>query len=252
MVKITRSISLIIPAYNEEERILFTLRKVSQYLRNNFFEYEIIVVDDGSRDKTFDLVRQFAGKTGNSRIVPFRIERNKGKGGAIRMGVRQAKKDLVAFVDADLAYDLEGLSVMAGIIEEKGMDMVIGGRDLPGSHLDSSYSITRKFMGKTYSLLIRLFLFPGIPDTQCGFKCFKRKSAQRLFEKVTIDRFGFDVEALYIAEKWNLKIERIPVKLTCSGDSRVNLLFDSLNMFFDLFRIRRNERKGLYKDEGGG
>lgn len=239
---IDASVSVIIPAYNEGASIRRVVESVYAFLQNNFSGFEIIVVDDGSTDSTAAQIQSLLPR------VPVQVIHNpgnKGKGYSIRRGVERAEKDYVFFCDADLSTPLEEL---AGFFPyfAAGYDIVIGSRAVPGSRLVVKQGFLRRSMGKGFNLLLRCFLFGGIRDTQCGFKCFKREHARRLFALQTVDRFCFDAEVLYIARRRGLKIKEAGVEWTNRADSRVAMTRDSLNMFADLFRIKINGWKGVY------
>ena len=247
---IDAGVSIVIPAYNEGANIRRVVEDVYAFLRANFPDFEIIVVDDGSRDDTVACLESLVS------TIPLKIVRNpgnKGKGYSVKSGVMRAEKDFVLFCDADLSTPLKEL---IGFFDHfaAGYDIVIGSRAMPDSRLAVKQGFLRRSMGKTFNFFLRVLLFGGIRDTQCGFKCFKRGQARRLFALQTIDRFCFDAEVLFIARRLGLKIKEAGVEWRNRSDSRVAIIKDSFNMFADLFRIRINAWRDVYdsvKAEGG-
>lgn len=245
---IDASVSVIIPAYNEGAGIRRAVETVYAFLKNNFPGFEIIVVDDGSTDSTAAQIESLLPR------VPLQAIRNpvnRGKGYSIRRGVERAEKEHVFFCDADLSTPLEELT---GFFPHfaAGYDIVIGSRAAAGSRLVAKQGLLRRSLGKCFNLFLRGFLFGGIRDTQCGFKCFKREHARRLFALQTVDRFCFDAEVLYIARRRGLRIKEAGVAWTNRADSRVAMMRDSFTMFADLFRIKINGWKGVYDAVSAG
>jgi len=236
------SISIIIPAYNEEERIEESLNKILVYLKKNKTKYEIIVVDDGSTDNTAKLVKKFKPS-----VKVLRNNVNSGKGYSVKKGIENAKYEFILFTDADLATPINELGAMLKVLK-KGYDVVIASRNLPESRILTRQPIHRQLSGKTFSLLVRMLLLPGIKDTQCGFKLFRAAAARRISKIQTIFRFCFDVEMLYIAKKLGFKIKEVPVAWVDKKGSRVSLFKDSFSMFIDLIKIKYNGLTGRYKE----
>lgn len=243
---IESGISLIIPAYNEGANIRRVVEEASAFLSRNFRRYEVIVVDDGSTDATVEALRTLP-RAGLKILVNGT---NQGKGFSVRRGVEAAELEYVLFSDADLSTPL---AEVLGFFTQfnAGYDIVIGSRAVQGSRLAKRQGLLRRSMGKTFNRILQLLLFKGIRDTQCGFKCFKREQAQRIFRLQRIRRFCFDAEALFIASLWGLRIKEEGVEWRNRADSRVAIVADSLNMFCDLFRIRVNGWRGLYDQEKG-
>lgn len=239
-------LSLVIPAFREEERLGQTLPAFASFLAGLGVGCEIVVVDDGSADRTAEIVETFSGDG----PVPVRLVRHparRGKGEAVRTGILAAAGEQVFFTDADLPYDLRFLSRALPRLREGAADVVIGGRDLPDSREDRAFPWLRRVFGKTYALLVRGALGLGFGDTQCGIKGFRGDIARELVSVLTIPGFGFDAELLFVARRWGLRIERLPVTLHHRGRSSVRLAGDSLRMLGDLFRIRRNQARGRYR-----
>lgn len=238
-------VSIVIPAYNEEATLDRTLGELTAYFRSAGLRYELIVVDDGSTDGTKDLVAARARE--DEAIRSFSLDRNRGKGAAVRQGVREARGEVVAFIDADLPYRLQNLGDAIALVQSATADIAIGGRDLAASEVDPSYPGLRRFMGRSFSLVVRLVLFRGIPDTQCGLKAFSRRAAKLLFAESKVDGFGFDFEILFLANRHGFRIERIPVSMSHRHESKVRLVRDSLRMVADLVRVRLLDAKMAYR-----
>lgn len=238
-------VSLIIPAYNEEKRIIHTIDHVLRFMGEHFNSYEVIVVDDGSIDRTVKILTKYK----NRHLKIISQGENRGKGQAIKTGMLHAKGQYIFFTDADLPYPLEGMLTAIKVFRTTGTHLVIGSRDLYKEKCDIPYPLYRKVMSKIFSLFINVVLGLGIPDTQCGFKGFTNDTAKHIFPLVTIEGFGFDFEVLYIAKKYKLKIESIPVNLSHSEGSKVNIFSDSIKMVRDALKVRINDWKGLYHPE---
>jgi len=236
-------LSLVIPAYNEQQMIAATLENLHQFLQVRYESFEILVVDDGSTDETAHVVSQFSETHPNVRLLEQGT--NQGKGCAIQRGVQESQGEYILFMDADLPYDLAAVDVFMTALRSK-YDLAIGSRHMPGSKI-RGVPLLRYLTGQVFSLLVAMLMFPGIRDTQCGLKGFRAEAARQIFERVRIRKFGFDVEALYIARKRRYTILPIPVQMTgFRSDSRVRLLRDSSRMFLDLFTIRWNDLRGNY------
>jgi len=231
-------LSVVIPAYNEEERIVTTLRAVIAYLRKQPYASEVIVVDDGSRDRTVERAAEALGGMGRHAILRF--PRNRGKGAAVKEGVKNAAGEYILFSDADLSTPIEEVEKFWPRMDE-GCDVVIGSRALDGADIQVRQSFFRELMGKTFNLFVRSLVMKGIPDTQCGFKLFRRDAAKDVFARVAIDGFSFDVEALYLCR--GRRVRQVPVVWRNSPQSKVRIVRSSLGMLADLFKIRRLHRK---------
>lgn len=237
-------VSLILPAYNEEQLIGSTLRVLVDHLSARHPDYEILVVDDGSQDGTPRVVEEFCLHQARVRLLSQVT--NQGKGCAIKRGVRESLGECILFMDADLPYHLEAIETMLETLH-KGDDLAIGSRHLHGSEI-RQVPLLRYIAGQVFSLLVAVLMFPGIHDTQCGIKGFRALAARQIFQRLTIRKFGFDVEVLYIARKLGFSIKQIPVRMIgFRYDSRIQVLRDSGRMFLDLFTIRWNDLRGVYK-----
>ncbi|MGQ9832429.1 MAG: dolichyl-phosphate beta-glucosyltransferase [Candidatus Villigracilaceae bacterium] len=239
-------VSVVLPAFNEENLIAGTLASLDAFLAERFARYEIIVVDDGSCDQTAKIVRRWR-PSGKAQLRLLVNEINLGKGYAIQRGVLSSRAPFIVFMDADLPYRLEAIDLFLQALQN-GCDLAIGSRVLAGSHVEGVPPL-RFVAGQIFSWLVQALLFRGLPDTQCGFKAFTAQAAREIFSRLTIRGFGFDVEALYLARKFGFKIQAVPVQMTTTyrRDSRVRLPSDSLRMFLNLFQVRWNDLRGRYK-----
>jgi len=240
-------LSLIIPAYNEEKRLPKTLTEVDSYLRTRDYDYEILVVNDGSGDKTVEIAKNLIPGIKNLRVTGY--NRNQGKGYAVRFGMMEAKGDFRLFSDADNSTSVDQVEKMWPEIE-KGADIVIGSRDIKGAVLDPPQPwIRQMLLGEGFKLFRKLVLgLWKIEDTQCGFKCFSKEAAENIFPKCRISRFAFDPEILIIADKMGYKIKEIPVYWKNDLESKVK--FKSiLKIALDLFVIKLNSLRGFYGKE---
>jgi len=236
-------ISLIIPVYNEEKRIKLTLGKCISYFKNKKIDYEIIIVDDGSTDKTRLIIKDFLSKNKNIKLTKQR--KNKGKGYSVKEGMLLANGDYLLFSDADLSTPIEEIEKFIKVMK-KGYDIVIASRNMKDSIIPIKQPFFRKFLGQVFPLIVNLLILPGYKDTQCGFKLFKKEVAIKIFSKQKINDFGFDVEILFIAKKYGYKIKEIPVIWSNSLVSKVSPLLDSIRMFLDILKIRLNDIKNTY------
>ena len=225
-------ISLIIPAYNEEERIEKTLVKSMGFMKDNFDDFEIIVVDDGSSDKTCNIVKDF------SEIKLIELEKNQGKGAAVRQGMLSAIGDIRIFTDADLSTPIEEVKKAVYYLENES-DVFIGSRALDHSMVKKHQPFYREFMGKVFNKIVQIFILWGIKDTQCGFKGFTKNSAEGIFARTVFDGFSFDVEVLYLARQLDFKISEVPIVWYNDERTTVSAISDSVNMFADIFRIKK-------------
>ena len=237
-------ISLIIPAFEEADRIAGTLSTVNSELRSSLQksdDIEVIVVDDGSNDATSEIARK-AGAD-----VVIRLEENKGKGAAIRAGVQEANGSVVAFTDADLAYNPRQVVKLVTLVES-GYDMVVGSRQ----HIETKNLVRagrfREVGGRLINIATSGILLGHYRDTQCGLKAFKSQVAKSLFDAGTLDGFSFDVELFHLAERWDLSLKEIPVEVENSQRSSVSAFRDGVFLLLDLIRIRQRARRGVYPE----
>lgn len=232
-------LTIVIPAYNEENRIIETLLRIDEYLDAQAYSSEVVVVDDGSTDSTFDLVEKFADS--HKRFKVLHHEPNRGKGYAVRSGVLTAAGEYVLISDADLATPIEELEHLWNHISD-GADIAIASRPLRESKLVERQPFYREFAGRAFNWVVRLLAVRGIHDTQCGFKLFNRDCAQAIFARCTLDGFSFDIEVLHLAQRLGYRIAEVPVHWYHRPGSKVRLLRDGLRMMADLVRIRLRHR----------
>ena len=232
-----------IPAYNEGARLGPTLDRVLDFLRQQNWDAEVIVVDDGSRDNTADLVRQYAERSGNVRLV--QNPGNHGKGYSVRNGVLHAQGSLVLFTDADLSSPIEEAPKLLQALQD-GADVAIGSRWLRTELQTQRQSVARQVMGRAFNVLLRILLRLPFKDTQCGFKAFRRSAAKALFPLQKIEGWGFDPEILFLACKLNLKVAEVPVVWAHDEGTRINPLADGSKMVMEMMRIRWYSITGRY------
>lgn len=236
-------LSLIIPTYNEGKNIEATLKIMLDFLETNFESFEMIVVDDGSKDQTVSVLKSIKHPS----LVLLPLKENKGKGNAIKAGMLKAQGHYCFFTDADLPYELKNIKNAIEISKKTKSSLVIGSRHLYEKKHAIDYPFHRKIMSKGFSIYNKVILNLGITDTQCGFKGFTYQAAKTIFPLVTIEGFGFDVEVLFIAKNKGLKIELIPVSMRYTDDSKVNIIKDSLKMMKDTLKIRYNHLRKYYQ-----
>lgn len=241
MPPLNTQLSVVIPAYNEGKRIESTLEKILDYFRGQKTSFEIIVVDDGSKDRGGEIFRSFSKNYPEVKILRHRI--NLGKGAAVKTGVLEAKGDYILFSDADLSTPIEEVEKLLLGVKEEEHDIAIASRGLPGSKIVVSQPWYRQLVGRFFPLLVHLLVFKDVKDTQCGFKLFKRDVARELFSSQKITGFSFDVETLYLAKKRGYRIKEVPVVWFNSRESQVRILRDSFLMLKDLWRIRLTHKK---------
>jgi len=237
-------ISVVVPCFNEEKTIYFNLKNIFDYLNNRFHDFELIAVNDGSADKTLEKLRRF------QKEFPIRIidnQPNEGKGKAVQRGILKSRFETVMFLDADLGIPIEELD---GFLEEvkNGFDLVIASRFVPGLKILRPVVWHRRIMEKIFRLLrIIIINIWNIKDTQCGFKVFRRVAAMKIFSRLTVKRFAFDAEVIFLANKFGYKMKELPISLQNPPESHIRLVRDPLNMTWDLLRIRVNDWRGKYK-----
>lgn len=238
-------LSVIIPVYNEEDRVGKTLQSAMAYLKKKRLFAEILVVDDGSKDGTVAVVEKFKPKSKARQILRIlRHNINRGKGAAVRTGALAAKGEIVLFMDADNATPLSEYEKFKPFLE-KGMEVVLGSRAVDRSQVRIPQPLYRQALGRVGNLFIQLLAVPGIKDTQCGFKAFTHKAARHIFPLQTINRFGFDFELLFLAHKQGFSMKEVAVQWFNSPFSKVKM-GDYLHTLIELLTIRWNNLKGLY------
>ena len=235
--------SIVIPAYNESARLDATLEKVLAYVHAQEWDAEVIVVNDGSRDNTADIVRTFAEKDPALRLVEN--PGNRGKGYSVRNGMLNARGRIVLFSDADLSSPIEEAPKLFQALEE-GADIAIGSRWLRAETQTQRQPLHRQLFGRIFNLILRLTLGLQFADTQCGFKAFKQPAVQAIFPLQRIERWGFDPEILFLARKLKFKVQEVPVAWGHSGGTRINPLVDGSRMVMEMLHIRWLDLKGKY------
>jgi dolichyl-phosphate beta-glucosyltransferase len=235
--------SIVIPAYNESSRLRASLAKVLAYVHAQNWNAEVIVVNDGSRDDTAEIVRTLAAKDSMLRLIEN--PGNRGKGYSVRNGMLHAKGAVVLFTDADLSSPIEEASKLLKALDE-GADIAIGSRWLRAETQTQRQPLYRQLFGRIFNLLLRLTLGLNFKDTQCGFKAFKQPAVHAIFPLQKIERWGFDPEILFLARKLGFKVQEIPVLWGHSGGTRINPLVDGTRMFAEMLRIRWYSITGKY------
>ncbi len=234
-------LSVVIPAYNEEKRITKTLQSLKDYFKNKDYEYEIIVVNDGSKDNTVQVVKDF-GLTGLSVIDN---KKNNGKGYAVKQGMLKAKGKFRLFMDADNSTTIDHIEKMLPYFDEN-YDIIIASIAVKGAKIANTEKFYKRIFGQMGNLFIQLMLVPGIKDTQRGFKIFTSKAAEDVFKRLTLKRWGFDFEALAVARKLKYKIKEVPVRWKNDPESKVKLSA-YIKTLFEAVKVRFNLWKGIYE-----
>lgn len=237
------SYSLVIPAYNESSRIRPTLDEILRYIAQQKWNAEILVVDDGSRDDTAAIVREYA--RAHPQIQLVQNPGNRGKGYSVRNGMVHARGDICLFTDADLSSPIAEAEKLFDAIR-KGADIAIGSRWLRAELQTERQPLYRQAFGRIFNMLLRIVLGLRFRDTQCGFKAFRREAAQRIFPLQRIERWGFDPEILFLARRMSFRTVEVPVIWAHSEGTRLHPFRDGLRMFGDVMRIRCNALTGAY------
>jgi dolichyl-phosphate beta-glucosyltransferase len=234
-------LSVVIPAYNEEKRIEKTLVEVLNYFKEQEYTYEIIVVNDGSKDKTEQIIKKYSFKNKKLKLISYKP--NHGKGYAVRTGILASKGEFILFSDADLSTPIQETERL--LEAAKYCDVVIASRSVKESKIKTVFY--RRLMGLVFVMFVKILAVPGINDTQCGFKMFRKAAALKLFNQQKIDGWAFDVEVLYLARKYGYKIQELGVKWQHFEHENVNPVLQSFKMFREIAKIRINDLKGIYK-----
>jgi dolichyl-phosphate beta-glucosyltransferase len=241
-------LSVVVPVYNEESRVGKTLEDSMAYLKKKKIRAEVLIVDDGSRDKTLEVVGKLKRKAVRGLTLKIlRHEVNRGKGAAVRTGALAAQGETVLFMDADNATPLSEYDKFRPLLKE-GIEVIVGSRAVNRKEVKVPQPFYRQALGRLANLLIQLMVVPGIWDTQCGFKAFTRKAALRIFPLQTINRFGFDFELLFLAHKFGFSMREISVQWFNSPFSKVRM-GDYVLTFIELISIRWNDLKGRYESK---
>jgi glycosyltransferase involved in cell wall biosynthesis len=244
-------LSIVIPAFDEGQRIAKTLDATLDYLDLQTYSSEILVVDDGSRDNTIEVVSSFHSRAG-SRLRVIRNPGNRGKGYSVRHGMQSAKGDIGLFFDADLATPPGEIPKVIDPIREGRFDVVFGSRALDKSLIGTHQSFFREAIGRTGNLLQRALTGLAFKDTQCGFKAFSRAAIDRVFPLQQIEGFGFDPEVLYIAKKHGFRLLEVPVRWNHVEGSKIHVIGTPLKVLLEVASIRFNNLAGKYNQPEGG
>src|SRR5437762_2947358 len=235
--------SIIIPAYNEGQRIAATLEKIIAYVSQQRWQAELIVVNDGSTDNTVEVVNSFKSRAPYLRLVEN--PGNRGKGYSVRNGMLHASGDILLFTDADLSAPIYEAEKLFRAIED-GADVAIGSRWLNRELQKERQPIHRELLGRAFNIALRIVLGLSYKDTQCGFKAFTREAAQRIFPNLKIERWGFDPEILFLANRLKLKVVEVPVEWSHDERSHISPMKDGIRMLGEMVKVRLNSVGGKY------
>lgn len=236
-------LSMIIPAYNEEKRIEKTLNEILSFLRRCNYSHEVIVVDDGSTDRTLDLLKDIQNQHNSLKIIHY--QPNQGKGYAVKKGMLNAHGKYHFFCDADLSTPIDELGLFISHLQN-GCDVVIGSRKMENAEVRVHQPFIRRKMGQVFFFLAKYLVAGNISDITCGFKCFRGNVARDIFSRQQLHDWSFDAEILFIARKYGYKIKEVPVCWSDVAGSKVKLLRDSIRAFQGLLKIRFDDLKGKY------
>lgn len=237
----TPFLSIVIPAHNEESRLPRTLRQIFTFLQRQPYLSEVIIVENASSDRTFEVAARYALEYPNLTVVR---EAQRGKGNAVRLGMLKARGEYRFICDADLSMPIEELEkFLPPAIED--FDIAIGSREAPGA-VRYNEPYYRHLGGRAVNFMIQALILPGLNDTQCGFKCFRAETTEALFRRQTIQGWSFDIELLYLARRKKLRIREIPIQWYFDADSKVRAVRDAIRMFGDILRIHWNTIRGRY------
>ena len=240
----TLDLSIVIPAYNEEGRLPKTLDRIFAYLQDRPCRAEIIVVDDGSSDRTSEIVSTYLQKYPELRLVSN--GGNRGKGFSVRHGMLEARGEIALFTDADLSTPIEEADKLLAVLREPGYEAAIGSRAMDRSLIEVHQSAIREQAGIFFNRLVRSIMGIKFSDTQCGFKAFRRERTRIIFEQQRVERFGFDPEILFLAKRNGLRVAEVPVRWSHDSATKVNVAADGMGMFLELLLIRWNAVRGWY------
>jgi dolichyl-phosphate beta-glucosyltransferase len=234
-------LSVVIPAYNEEYRLPRTLEQIFAFLREQSYASEVLVIENGSSDRTYEIAREFAEHHENLRVLK---EEQRGKGNAVKRGMLEAHGEYRFLCDADLSMPITQINrFLSPQLTE--FDIAIGSREAAGAVRYNEPEF-RHLGGRLINLAIRLLILPGLQDTQCGFKCFRAEVADKIFPCQSISGWSFDIEVLYIARKYGYQIVEVPIDWYFDAETKLRAVSDALRMLRDIFLIHRNNLRGLY------
>jgi glycosyltransferase involved in cell wall biosynthesis len=240
------ALSIVIPAFDEEARLGDTVRKILQFIEKEKLSAELIIVDDGSSDKTAETGEAACAEFPDLQTKVIRYEKNRGKGYAVKIGLQASEADIALFSDADLSTPIEELDKLIKPIQDGEYDVTFGSRALDRSLITTHQPVLREQGGRVMNLIIRTMSGLPFADTQCGFKAFNMKKFRPLLDAMQIDRFGFDIEFLFVADYNQLRLKEIPVRWNNVEGSKVSVVRDTRRMINELRQIRRNAKKGIY------
>lgn len=233
-------LSVIIPAHNEESRLPDTLEQVFHFLEKQSFESEVLVVENGSTDDTFNVAQRFAARQVNCHV----LQSEKGKGAAVRRGMLEARGAYRFMCDADLSMPVEEIEKFIPPKLEQ-FDIAIGSREAKGA-VRFNEPPYRHLGGRGINYIIQLLILPGLNDTQCGFKCLRAEVADDLFKRQTLNGWSFDIELLYMARRRRYHVQEIPIHWYYHPETKVSAVRDALRMIRDIFLIHANALRGIY------
>ncbi len=239
----TPYLSIVFPAFNEADKIEKNLTAVISFFNKKDFPYEVLIVEDGSKDGTLAILQAMEQKFPNLRIFPN--SKNMGKGASVKKGILAARGKYILFSDTDLATPIAEFDKFLPYLE-KGFDIVIGSRWLSSSNVECKQNFTRRFFGNCFYFLIHHFVLPDITDTNCGFKAYRSKAAREIFQKQKLSRWGFDAELLFIARKKGFKIKEVPVSWFAAETSTVKIKSAIFETLGELAKIKWNGWRGVY------
>jgi dolichyl-phosphate beta-glucosyltransferase len=246
-MEMNEKLTIVIPAFNEAKKIEATVDEVTSFISGRGYSYELIIVDDGSKDDTLDIIKRYKALNSNGSIKILENNPNRGKGFVVRKGIIEATGDYILFMDADNSTRIFEIERMLPSFKE-GFDIAIGSRRLknvPGNIVISQPS-SRHILGEIYIYISRLFFKISVRDYNCGFKMFKNNVAKMIFSRQRMDDWSFDLETLFLAEKYKLKIKEVPVNWKHYEGSKVRPVLDGIKSFISIFRIKANDIFGKY------
>ena len=244
----TLDLSIVIPAYNEERRLPKTLESIFAYLEARPYRAEILIVDDGSTDRTAEIVSACRQKYPGLRLVSH--EGNRGKGYSVRHGMLEAHGEITLFTDADLSTPIEEADKLLAALRDEGYDAAVGSRAVDRNLIEIHQPLIREQAGIFFNRLVRRIMGIEFSDTQCGFKAFRRERSRIIFEQQRVERFGFDPEILFLAKRNGLRVAEVPVRWSHDPATKVNVVADGIRMILELLLIRWNAVRGRYPRAG--
>lgn len=240
--------AVIIPAYNEDQRILPTLERVRDYLSGQNYSWSVTLISDGSSDRTVGIGQEFAAQNPGFHVIDYKP--NRGKGYAVRTGMLSVEGDMILFSDADLAAPIEEVEKLLEHMKA-GADVAIGSRPLKDSDLEIRQPFYREMLGRAFNFAVQLMAIRGIKDTQCGFKLFTQKAARDVFSRCKLDGFSFDFEALMVARDLGYRIDEVPIRWRHQEGSKVVLMRDGPRMLRDLVKLRLKGKRARLEPNAG-